>query len=386
MPDTIFTSKNILKAYLDCRRTKRRTLNALKYELEVEDNILSLKDSLLNRSYHPGRSICFVVTTPKPREIFAADFCDRVVHHILINQVEHIWEKQVFIDDSYACRFGRGHHYGVSRLLLFASRNQYYGQFDISNFFASINKKVLYNCFSRVITTQQRPTWWKEEVLWLADVIIFNNPTNNFYYKGDPGLKKLVPHGKSLFDQDEETGMPIGNLTSQFLANVYLNELDHYVCDDLGCTAYGRYVDDFILLSNSKEEIIEWRNCLQVFLKDELKLTLHPRKQQIQPTRHGIPFVGYFIKPWGVTVRRNVVKAVKAKIYQYNKHKDLRELVSSVNSYYGHLGKAKSAHLRKHLIEKHLSPELKSKIAVVGNWRFIKARKKYRNVMKRKVL
>jgi len=405
MSNTIFTAENLLKAYFDCRKTKRQTVNALKYELDLEDNLNNLKEALVSRKYQPLRSICFVITVPKPREIFAAEFCDRITHHILINEVQKIWDKSVmndtttlqrqncsggvydtktdcsggiydtktrFIDDSYACRKGKGHHYGVTRVAKFVRENAYYGQFDIQSFFSSINKDTLYNIFSKVILKQLKPAWWKDEVLWLSHVIIFNNPTQNYYYKGDPSLKKFVPAGKSLFDQNEDVGMPIGNLTSQFFANVYLNELDHFVKETLGCNAYGRYVDDFLIFSNNKCDITNWRNRINLFLSSQLHLKMHPRKQQIQPTRHGVPFVGYFIKPWGVTVRRNVVKAAKNKIYGFNLCGDLEHVVSSLNSYFGHFDKANSSHLRKHLVKDHLSLRLKIRLVVVGNWHHLR--------------
>ena len=311
MPKTIFTAKNILKAYFDCRKTKRKTANALKYELNLENNLSGLKKCLLKRSYTPGRSICFIVTTPKPREIFAADFKDRIVHHLLINEVENIWEKKLFIEDSYACRKDKGHHFAVRKV-------------------------------------------------------------SEFHYKGDPALKKLLPQGKSLFDQKKNLGLPIGNLTSQFFANVYLNELDHFVKDKLDFKAYGRYVDDFVLFSNSKEEIIFSRNEIKKFLQSRLHLTLHPKKQQIQPTAHGLPFVGYFIKPWGVTVRRNVVKSLKNKIYQFNRQSVTPKNLASLNSYFGHLGKAKTYRLRRHLILAHLSGEFKSKVKVVKDFHHLR--------------
>lgn len=379
MSNTIFTPANIFKAYLDCRKTKRQTINALKYELNLESNLAKLQQELATKTYYPSRSICFVVTTPKPREIFAAEFNDRIVHHILINQVQHIWEKRIFIPNSYACRKGKGHHYGVSHVLQFAKQFAFYGQFDIANFFSSIDKDILYDCFSRVILKAHKPNFWKEEILWLAKTIIFHDPTQNFYYKGNPRLIQLVPFGKSLFDQNEKTGLPIGNLTSQFFANVYLNELDQYITKTLRCLAYGRYVDDFLLFSDTREEILRWRNAISIFLASNLHLSLHPRKQQIQPTRHGIPFVGYFIKPWGVTVRRNVVKNIKSRLYVNNKRENFEYLVRSVNSYFGHLRKAKTNRLRQHLIEKHLSPEIKSQIEVVGNWKYLRLKKKRRS-------
>ena len=372
----------MLKAYINCRQNKRKTINALKFEMNLEHNLAELLLELQNRTYKPGKSICFVVTKPKPREIFAAEFCDRVVHHILINQVQKIWEEKIFIDDSYACRPGKGNHYGVERLQKYAKEFSYYGSFDIANFFGSIDKLVIYESFAKVIRTINRPDWWKEEILWLSKTIIFHNPANNYTYKGDPKLKDLVSPYKSLIHKDGMTGMPIGNLTSQFLANVYLNELDQFVTKTLGAKGYGRYVDDFVVFANSKEELRNWRDQITKFLCDELHIQLHPKKQQIQPTSHGIPFVGYFIKPWGFTVRRNVVKTLKNKIYGWNRSGDIETMIPSINSYLGHLGKAKSGRLRHHLIDKHLSPEMKTKIVVVGNWRYLKARKGVVNTKK----
>jgi len=375
MSKTILTNTNALKAYLDCRQNKRKTINALKFEMNLEHNLSELLLELQNRTYLPGRSICFVVTKPKPREIFAAEFCDRVVHHILINQVQKIWEEKIFIDDSYACRPDKGNHYGVKRLQKYAKEFRYFGSFDIANFFGSIDKSVIYESFAKVIIAINRPDWWKDEVLWLARTIIFHNPASNYHYKGDSKLQDLVPAYKSLIHKDGMTGMPIGNLTSQFLANVYLNELDQFVTKTLGAKGYGRYVDDFVVFSNSRDELCNWRDQISEFLHTKLHIKLHPKKQQIQPTSHGIPFVGYFIKPWGVTVRRNVVKTLKNKIYGWNMSKDIEAMIPSINSYLGHLGKAKSGRLRHHLISKHLSPEMKTKIVVIGNWRYLRARK-----------
>lgn len=379
MARTIFTAANILKAYLDCRKTKRKTVNALKYEMDLENNLSRLKEDLANRAYYPTRSICFVVTIPKPREIFAADFGDRIVHHLLINQIQPIWEKSIFIEDSYACRKGKGHHFGILRLSQFVKRYAFYGQFDISNFFSAIDKPILFKLIEKQILNRKKPPWWKEEIMWLTKIIVFNDPTKNFVYKGDPSLKTLIPKGKSLFEQSSETGLPIGNLTSQFFANVYLNELDQFAVQTLKMPGYGRYVDDFAVFSNDKADILDYRQKMQEFLAMNLHLVMHPKKQQIQPCRHGISFVGYFIKPWGITVRRNVVKTAKNKIHYFNSEQNIQKVVTSLNSYYGHFQKAKSDHLRKHLIEKHLSPEIKSKIIVVGNWHHLRLRKRLLN-------
>ncbi|MFH1895990.1 MAG: RNA-directed DNA polymerase [bacterium] len=371
---TIFTAENLLKAYYNCRTNKRQTINALKFEQDLENNLYSLKETLTAQTYFPGKSICFVVTEPKPREIFAAEFTDRVVHHLLINEIQNHFEKNVFIENSYACRPGKGHHFALKQVQQFAKQFSFYGQFDIANFFASLDKRILYRILSQKIAETLKPLWWQEEILWLAKTIIFSDPTKNFYYKGSPNLKTLVPQGKSLFDQKENVGLPIGNLTSQFFANVYLNELDQFAVKTLGVPGYGRYVDDFLVFSNSKEEIITARNSIKEFLTANLNLKMHPKKQQIQPTRHGIPFVGYFIKPWVVYPRRNTVKKVKSQLFlavegriPVTGKKELVHLQQSLNSYYGHFRHASSYNLRKHLYLKHFDPQLKLLLAPKNN-------------------
>jgi len=332
--------------------------------VDLENKLANMQEHLTTRNYKPGRSICFVVSEPKPREIFAAEFNDRIVNHLIINEIQPLWEKYIFIENSFACRKGKGHHVATDKMSKLVKTFKYFGQFDINNFFASINKEILFEMVVKNLGEFKRPDWWKEELRWLIKVIIFNDPTINFRYKGDPKLKDYLPKEKSLFAQKPNTGLPIGNLTSQFFANVYLNELDHFASGELKIQGYGRYVDDFLLFSDSREEIKKFRNDIEIFLREKLQLKLHPRKQQIQPCRHGIPFVGYFIKPWGVTARRNVVKNLKNKLYRLNQQTEppVDKALASLNSYYGHLGKAKTFRLRKHLYEKHLSEDFKKRL------------------------
>lgn len=379
MSKTIFSYQNVLKAYLDCRKRKRGTLSALGFECDLENNLLKLTQSLQQKTYTPARSVYFVVTKPKPREIFASEFVDRIAHHLLINEVERIWERDIFIADSYACRAGKGHHKAMQRVSELTQDFRFYGQFDISNFFSSINQKILFRLFAEVISKQRKPPFWKDDILWLSQVIIFSDPTNDYFYKGDPQLRQLVPEQKSLFYQETHVGMPIGNLSSQFLANVYLNELDHYATKTLKVPGYARYVDDFVILSNSKKEIIRARKSIEAFLANRLAMTLHPKKQQIQPARHGIPFVGYFVKPTGVTVRRNVVKRVKSRLHhsrELQTKNDIGELIAALNSYYGHFRQARSYNLRRHLYKEHLPAAVRPKVRPVNNYSHFRLVKK----------
>lgn len=370
----LITHSQLLKAYYVCRKNKRQTINALKFEYHLEQNILTLLRSLQNRSYQPGRSICFIVSDPKIREVFAASFADRVVHHLLIDQIEPHWEKHVFIDDTYACRKGRGHHFGAKRVWKMVKNNRYYGQFDISNFFAKINKTILYDLIEAEISTISKPRVWKDEVLYLTNAIVFNDPTSYYVYKGDMALIQLLPKGKSLFEQPPNTGLPIGNLTSQFYANVYLNELDQFVINTLQINNYARYMDDFVLFANDQSTIIQARNQIISFLHQHLRLELNPRKQKIQPSCHGLDFVGYFLKPQSIYSRRNVVKTVKKSLHaqkQITQHsvsskldysKQLNNICASLNSYYGHFGKAQTFTLRQHLYHCHLPQSLRQQI------------------------
>jgi len=369
---TIFSWQNIYQAYCDCRESKRGTASALKFEWALERNIFSLQKELIARTYFPGRSICFVVIKPKPREIFAADFRDRIVHHILINQLEEIGER-IFVFDSFSCRPGKGTHSTIKRLRKFIgsiTRNYqqkaFYAQLDVSGFFMGINHQILCRILKEEIIKQPQSHQWKEEVLWLSKTIIFSRPTENYLWKGDPCLLQLIPPRKSLFHTGPDRGLPIGNYSSQFFANLYLNRLDQYVKRVLKAKYYLRYVDDFILLHRDKEQLESWTKQIGQFLEKELSLELNPTKTKIRNLNRGIDFLGYFVKPTFLIVRQSVVKRLKEKLFQFNqelrvnnstnqkiKKERLDKMLATVNSYYGHFKHANSYHLRLSLYEDH---------------------------------
>lgn len=336
----IFSFNHLLKCYYACRRGKRYTANAGRFELNFESELLKLQNELKTHSYKPGRSICFVVDKPKHREIFAADFTDRIVHHVLVDYLEPIWEKK-FIGQSYACRKGKGTHRAVRDLkkhLVESSeggrKKIYYLQLDIKSFFVSINKKILFELIKRHVKNP--------EILWLAKTIIFYDPTANYYYKGQPFLLNLIPSHKSLFKSSVERGLPIGNLTSQFFANVYLNELDQFIKHKLKAKRYLRYVDDFLFLSEDRIQLKVWREEIKKFLQSKLALCLHPQKQILQPVEHGINFVGSIVRPDYSLIRRRVVENFKERLQKSNRdssrlleERNLGQILSVINSYYG---------------------------------------------------
>jgi len=345
---SIFSFENIYRAYIDCRKKKRNTINALRIEIGVSENIIQLEWELTKKTYHPSRSILFTVTKPKKREIFAADFRDRIVHHLLVDQMEKVFEP-VFIHDSYACRSGKGTHAAVHRLRKFtrqATRNgklrAYYLQLDIKDFFPSINKEILFDLIKRKITDP--------DILWLTRVILFWDCTKSYIIRGDSALLKSIPVNKSLFGKDNERGLPIGNLTSQFFANVYLDELDQFVKHTLKCRHYLRYVDDFVILDTDPEKLAELRGRIDEFVAQQLKLQLHPERRKLLPVSNGIDFLGYIVRPGYVLVRKRVINNLKAKLKMFASVNINPEKIKAViSSYLGHFKHANTYRLRHSL-------------------------------------
>ncbi len=364
--DTIFGIENIYGAYEECRKRKRNTSNALRFEKDLEQNLFELHSSLNNKTYVPRRSVCFVVLKPKPREIFAADFRDRIVHHVLVNELEKIYEKK-FIFDSYACRKEKGTHKAVKRLKKFTQyysnkdksyKRGYFLQLDIQNFFMSIDKEILFKLIeNRVVSSDLFSKNQKEELLFLLKIVIFSCPQENFVKKSSKLMWEKIPKHKSLFNTEKHKGLPIGNYSSQFFANIYLHELDFFVKQKLRIKHYVRYVDDFILISKSKKLLLECFFKILFFVKNNLLLDLK-KESIILPLTNGIDFLGYIIRPYCVYVRKRVLINFKRKIKQYNKlvkNKELDDFVkkqfkATKASYLGHFKHADCFKLKRNCL------------------------------------
>jgi retron-type reverse transcriptase len=220
--------EELFKAYFDCRRNKRNTINALAFEVDYESKLIDLCYEINSGTYQPGKSIAFIVNQPVKREIFAADFRDRVVHHLIINKLNPLFEKD-FISDSYSCRLGRGTGAGVRRLDSFIrrcsknySQNCYVLKIDIAGFFMNIDKNILFERLKYFID-QKYFYADKAVILDLCKTVVYNDPTKNCVIKGSAGNWDDLPHNKSLFHSAHNCGLPIGNLTSQIFANFYMN-------------------------------------------------------------------------------------------------------------------------------------------------------------------
>ncbi|MCK6555458.1 hypothetical protein L6Q96_12895 [Candidatus Binatia bacterium] len=284
--------------YRACRRNKRNTSNALRFELNAEAELFRLQEELRSHTYRPGPSICFVTGGPKPREVFAADFRDRIVHHVLVAQLERVFEPK-FIADSFACRRGKGVLAASDRLMTFLRRITANGRrparalkLDVSSFFASIHKETLYRIVCRYVADP--------EMRWLTRVILFHDPTTDYRFK--PGGARVpapysgrypIPKGKSLFGGGNERGLPIGNLTSQFWANVYLNPLDQFVKRELKCRYYLRYVDDLVLLHEDADWLRAAGTRIASFVEETLLLSLRDDGAEPRRVSTGVEFVGW---------------------------------------------------------------------------------------------
>lgn len=345
---SIFSFKNLHLAYINCRRNKRGTNNAQQFEFNSGENLLKLHQELRDKTYHPSRSILFATTKPKLREIFAGHFRDRVVHHLLVEQLEKIFEP-IFIHDSYACRVNKGTHAAKKRLQGFTRKitkngkvRAYYLQLDIKNFFPSIDKEILFKLVSLKINDP--------DLLWLTRVVLFWDCTKSYIPRGDVSILKQIPAYKSLFGKDNKCGLPIGNLTSQFFANVYLNELDQFVKHQLKARYYLRYVDDFVILDTDPQHLIEQLKKIEIFVSQRLNLKLHPSRRKLLPISNGLDFLGYIVRPKYVLVRKRVINNLKSKLREFTKGVfDKEQMKAVIASYLGHLKHANSFRLKAKL-------------------------------------
>lgn len=283
------------------------------FEVWAARNIAALTRDLNQGRYEIGVSRCFVVTNPTPREVWAASFRDRVVHHLLYNRIAPLFIP-TFSAASSACIPGRGTLYGSQRLESFIrsgtqdwTQELYFLQMDISNFFVSIQKDILSELHAKKI---QCP--W---TLALAEQVLRHDPTTNYVFSGDPARINLVPQHKSLFNTPSCMGLAIGNLPSQFDANVYMNVLDQYIDHRIKPFGYVRYVDDFVLVDRDIEKLKAAKDEIEQALWERLLLTPNPTKTKLNSVYQGVDFVGRVIRPHRTIPRQrminNAIKAIK---------------------------------------------------------------------------
>lgn len=331
-------------AYLEARRGgKRGTFDEHKFEVYEFENLVSLRDTLLDKTYRPSRGTAHIIHNPVIREIFAASFRDRIIHHWMYDIVYDWWDRR-FIYDSYSCREGKGTKFGRERLahhIQSVSNNYqkevYVVKLDIQGYFMSLPRDRLYERAMWGLNRQFKGNYGKKYELmrFLWQQTIFDDPCRGVKRKGWPEDWVSLPDSKSLFKQPLGIGIVIGNLTSQLLSNIYLDQLDRYIVYDLGWKHYGRYVDDFYWVV-TKEDLPQAINDIErvrAYL-GRLGLKLHPHKCSVQPASRGVSFLGGVVYPGRIYPGRRLIRnAGKAFSETVAGVRD----VESVVSYMGHM-------------------------------------------------
>jgi len=338
--------------YLKARRHKRSTTDEMKFEVYEMKNIIDLIMSIELRKYRPGRSIAFIIFDPVIREIFAAPFRDRIVHHFLYECCAPWWERR-FIEDSYSCRKGKGTLYGIQRLYEHMrvvtndfTKEGYVIKMDIEGYFTSLVRKRLYE---RIVwgLDKQFPNKGKryELLRYLWREVIFDDPTDGVRLRGSSRDWAKLPDRKSLLRQPSGRGVVIGNLTSQLLSNIYLDQLDRYVKFVLGYRHYGRYVDDFYIVVKKEQlkKAIDDIAAIRIFLRT-LGLKLHRRKLYIQPIRHGVGFLGVVLYPHHIVPSKRLKKNFRMVARRYAQIQNSDAVILSYLGAMTHMNSKNFAH------------------------------------------
>lgn len=336
------TLEEVYAAYQDCAKRKRSFKGFLEYYDNWIINNYNLWKALNDQTYEPGDSKVFVVTRPKVREVFCAEFKDRIIHHLLIRKFESLIESKM-IDNSFSCRKNKGVLNGLRALKKAIEEESHHYEHpawvlkcDLSGFFMSINRKLVWQMVRKLIRKNYKAAdadWW----LWLWKTIILHAPEKHCYYIGNPKLKDRVPKNKSLFYSGGK-GLPIGNLPSQILANLLLSPFDHYA-ESLG-VRYVRYVDDFVSVSTDKKKLLGLIVFYKQFLKKKLHLFLHPDKLYIQEAKKGVSFIGGTIKPGRMYTNNRCIGNMWQAIHYWNgidhpTQADCKLFLPKINSYFG---------------------------------------------------
>ncbi len=333
--EQICSFENLLNASRKAQCGKRFQAEVARFNFHRERELYRLQEELQTRNYQPGAYHEFYIYEPKLRKISAAPYRDRVVHHALCNVIEPIFDR-TFIFDSYACRKGKGTHKAVNRFTEFSRKNRYVLKCDIKKYFPSIDHDILKAMFRRKIRDVQ--------TLWLMNLIVDGSNAQEQvleYFEGDDLLTPL----------NRKRGIPIGNLTSQFFANIYLNGFDHFVKEDLRCRHYIRYVDDFVVLDSAKERLHQVKAEMERYLA-KLRLKLHSYKCQIFPVKAGTDFLGYQIFPSHRRLRKSSVTRARRRFKRLQKDYSTgkisqHDVNQSVQSWLGHVRHADTYGLRR---------------------------------------
>ncbi len=330
-------------AYLEARLGKRKTFDEHKFEANEWENLRNLHQSVLDRTYAPSRGTAHIIHRPVIREIFAAPFRDRVIHHFIYDNIYEWWDRHLLFD-AYSCREGKGTLAGINRLYRCIQRvsedfrkEVWVLKFDIAGYFMHLPRQGLYERAVWGLDRQfgEDRGWRYQTLRFLLKQIIFDDPCWGVIKKGKPSEWRQLPDSKSMFKQPPGQGIVIGNLTSQLLSNIYLDLLDRYIVYDLGFADYGRYVDDFYIVVPERQlEHAKWAIAAIETKLETMGLTLHPRKRRIQPASRGVEFLGSVIYPGRKIVGRRLKRNFRVALREYVMGHKKNEVIIS---YLGHM-------------------------------------------------
>lgn len=367
--------EDLYQAYFEARANKRNTLAQLNFEIFAEQQLEELYNALVRRTYKPKPAYCFITFDPIQREVYASQFRDRVVQHMLFDYIAPLFET-LFIYDTYSCRVGKGTLFGIERYqhhLRSVTNNfreeAYVLYLDLSGYFMSIDKQLLIDTVMREVWKHMdsknpfdhRP--WSEHidpyfVEYLLHCLLDRNPSKDCIRIGNPANWKGLPRNKCLAYSPEGHGIVIGDITSQLFSNVLLNIYDQYVKRGLKIKHYGHYVDDMYHMHRSKEFLLEAKPKIEEFLENEVHVKVHPHKWRLLSAKDANQYLGAYIRPYyAVPRQRTIDKFVKVTreleyrlLFDEQTEESLKFILSRINSYCGMFSHYKAFNLRK----KHL--------------------------------
>lgn len=377
------TTDGLLEAYYDCRRRKRRTASAIVYEMNYESNLIALRDRINTRTYQPGKSICFVVTRPRHREVFAASFEDRIVHHYIALRLEPLFEL-VFSPRTFNCRKGKGQLYGIKMLqadMKEASNGYttdcYIMKLDLKGFFMSIDKAMLARMIDKFIADYYTGSDI-DDLRFLCQTVVLHEPEKNCERHSPAELWSYLPPNKSLFTNGKGKGVAIGNLFAQLFANFLLNILDWHI-EDLGIKYHGRYVDDFYYIHADKQVLLSAVPKIRDKLA-ELGLSLNEKKFYFQHYTKGVEFTGAVVKPYRTYCCNRTITNFIAAVRKLNRANDIADVehaACSINSYLGLLRQSNEYGMRCKILWM-IEPRAYKWIYIKGRYEVVAIKNKYK--------
>lgn len=382
---------SIFEASEDCARQKRTSTDCVEFYNDYQPALVRLWYSIIYGEYVPDFSKVFIRTYPVYREVFAAAFIDRVVHHWIALRIEPILESRFQTQGNVSknCRKGEGCLSAISYLDGMIkevsghyTNDAYVFKDDIQSFFMSISKSLVWEMINLFVREKYKGDDM-ECLLYLLSITIFHCPQNKCIRRSPQSMWDKLPRDKSLFYNDPDRGLPIGNLPSQLLANFFASVFDHYMMDVLGLKHYVRFVDDFCVVVNNPEEILGKVDLLDSFLKEQLLLRLHPKKLYFQHHSKGVLFVGAFIKPGRIYISNRVVGNTYNAVHKFNKiaesgfaYAHVDKFISTMNSYFGLMKHFASYNIRRK-IAAMLLPEWWEYVYVEGHFEKFVLKNKY---------